>query len=303
MEKLEVQAMNTISAVAKRFAPEIMMSICQTMTHGQAYRLGDRLASLVVRHTPLLPLGVMRSNLSIILGVPESDPRLEAALLRFIKNLYCSYVDFFKALRGGKERIVESIDFPPAQRRKISDLIACGRSVVLVGPHCCGFDIGIIALKDWFPEVQLLSKADPEGEYKFMHQLRLRFGLNMTPISAGSLRQAVRRLKEGGIIVIANDLPVSDGCTFELFGKEARLTTGHARLALTSDAVMMMVLTHRVSPGRYQVTLAEIPRPDPTGDRDTDAIRWAQRSYGCLEKYIRRWPDEWYGLMMDIFEG
>jgi KDO2-lipid IV(A) lauroyltransferase len=110
-------------------------------------------------------------------------------------------------------------------------------------------------------------------------------------------------LKAGGIVIIANDLPIKNGCKFKLFGKDVRFTTGHARLAMKSNAVMMMVLTHRVAPGRYQVILEEIPRPDSIGDRDVDAIRWAGKSYDCLEKYIRRWPEEWYGLMMNIFEG
>jgi lauroyl/myristoyl acyltransferase len=303
IEKLEVQAMNTISAVAKRFAPTIMISLSKTITQGQAYRLGDWLASVVVRHVPLLPLDVMRTNLSVILGVPECDPRIDEALLRFVKNIFWSYADFFMALRGGRDKVVASIDFHPDQRKKINNYLAGGQSVVLVGAHNCGFDFGIIALTDWLPDVQLLSKPKPRGEFKFMHKLRLRFGLNMTPISSGALRQAVHRLKDGGVVVIANDLPIENGCKFNLFGKAVKFTTGHARLAMKSNAVMMMVLTHRVAPERYQVILEEIPQPELTGIRDMDAIRWAGKSYDCLEKYIRRWPEEWYGLMMNMFEG
>jgi lauroyl/myristoyl acyltransferase len=303
IEKLEVQAMNTISAVAKRFAPTLMISLSKTITQRQAYRLGDWLASVVVRHVPLLPIDVMRTNLSVILGVPECDPRIDEALLGFVKNIFWSYVDFFMALRGGRDKVVASIDFHPEQRKKINNYLASGQSVVLAGAHNCGFDFGIIALTGWLPDAQLLSKPKPKGEFKFMHKLRLRFGLNMTPISAGALRQAVHRLKDGGVVVIANDLPIKSGCKFKLFGKDVKFTTGHARLAMKSNAVMMMALTHRVAPEQYQVILEEIPQPKPTGDRHTDTIRWAGKSYACLEKYIRRWPEEWYGLMMKMFEG
>jgi KDO2-lipid IV(A) lauroyltransferase len=301
MDYLEVELMNPISSVAKRFAPNLITSICQNMDQDQAYRLGDWIISLASRHGPLLPMEGIRSSLSAILGVPEGDSRIDQAALGFLKNLYYSYVDFFKALRGSRDDIIESIHFDPAQRKKIDDHLANGQSVVLVGPHTCGFDFGIIALTEWFPNTQLISKPAPRGEYQFMHKIRLRFGLNMTPISVAALRQAVQRLKNGGLVIISNDMPIEDGCKFKLFGKEVGLTTGHARLALKSGAAMIMVLTHRVSPGRYQVVMEEIPRPESTGDKNLDIINWSQASYVYLENYIRRWPEEWFGLIFGMF--
>jgi KDO2-lipid IV(A) lauroyltransferase len=170
-----------------------------------------------------------------------------------------------------------------------------------VGPHTCGFDFGIIALTKWFPNAQLISKPKPKGEYHFMHKMRLKFGLNMTPISVTALRQAIQRLKNGEIVIISNDLPVGNGHKFKLFGKKVGLTTGHARLALKSGAAMIMVSTHRVSPGRYQVVMEEIPQPESTGDKNLDVINWAQASYACLENHVRQWPEEWYGLTFGMF--
>jgi hypothetical protein len=301
MENLEVERMNPISSVAKRFAPNLITSICQNMDQDQAYRLGDKIISLATRHGTLVPMKEIRSSLSAVLGIPEDDPRIDRAALRFLKNLYYSYVDFFKTLRGSREDIIKAIHFDPAQRKKIDNYLANGQSVVLVGPHTCGFDFGIIALTEWFPEAQLISKPEPKGEYQFMHKMRLKFGLNMTPISVAALRQAVQRLKNGGIVIISNDMLVDDGYKFKLFGKEVSLTTGHARLALKSGAAMIMVMTHRVSAGRYQVVMKEIPRPECTGDRNPDVINWSQASYVCLENFIHRWPEEWMGLTFGMF--
>ena len=293
--------MNPILSVAKRFAPNLITSICHNMDQDRAYRLGDWIISLAVRHGSLLPMGKIRSSLSVILGIPKDDPGIDRAALRYLKNIYCSYVDFFKALRGSKADIIEAIYIDPAQQKKINDHLANGQGVVLVGPHTCGFDFGIIALTKCFPDAQIISKPEPRGEYQFMHKMRRRFGLNMTPTSIPALRQAVQRLKNGGVVIISNDMLIENGCKFKLFGKQVGLTTGHARLALKSGAVMIMVVIHRVSPGRYQVVAEEIPQPESVGDKDLDTINWAQVSYACLENYIRRWPEEWYGLAVGMF--
>jgi len=301
MENLEVEVMNVISTVASRLAPTLVISISQTMTQRQAYRLGDWFSSVAVRQGSLRIIRAIRSSLSVILGVPIDDPRIDQALVRFLKNIYCSYVDFFKALRGSREKIVDSIDLDPVGAKKIQDYLANGQSVVLVGVHTCGFDFGIVALTKWFPDIQVLGKKEPKGEFKLMHKMRLKFGLNITPLSVASLREAVQRLKNGGVVTIANDLPIENGDKFSFFGKKVCLTSGHARLALKTGAVMMMVVPHRVSPGRYRVVIEEVPRPESTGNRKLDAIRWAQKSYACLEKFIRRWPEEWFGLTYGMF--
>lgn len=293
--------MNPILSVTRRFAPNLITSICHNMDQDQAYRLGDWIISLAIRCGSLLPMGKVRSSLSVILGIPKDDPRIDRATLGYLKNIYYSYVDFFKALRGSKADIIEAILIDPTQRKKIDDHLANGQGVVLVGPHTCGFDFGIIALTKCFPDAQIISKPEPKGEYQFMHKMRMRFGLNMTPISVAALRQAVQRLKNGGIVIISNDMLIENGGKFNLFGKEVGLTSGHARLALKSGAVMLMVVIHRVSPGRYQVVGEEIPQPESVGDKNLDIINWAQASYACLEKYIRRWPEEWYGLAVGMF--
>jgi lauroyl/myristoyl acyltransferase len=291
---------NPVSAVARRLVPRFVISLCQALSYGQAYRIGGWIANVGAKlNSPWI--NKIRTSLAVVLGLPENDPRVFQALVGFLKNWSCGYIDLFKALRGGRKKVVNSVHVDPSQIKKIKEYVANGQSVVLVGVHTCGFDFGVIALTEWLPDIQLISMPNPKGENKFMHKMRLKFGLNVTPITMTALRQAVKKLTNGGVVAIANDLLVEDGEMFNLFGHQLPLSTGHARLALRSCGVMVMAVVHKVGRGQYHVVLEEIPQPQSTGDKNQDILNWAESSYTYLEKYIRRWPEEWFGSMFGIF--
>jgi lauroyl/myristoyl acyltransferase len=111
-----------------------------------------------------------------------------------------------------------------------------GRGLILVGAHTCSFDILLLGLKEVFPSVQILRNADPQGSSRLMNEIRKEHGVMMTPISMRSLRQALTRLRQGGVVAIAADVPVEGGEELFFFGHESQLPVGHARLALGTGA-------------------------------------------------------------------
>jgi KDO2-lipid IV(A) lauroyltransferase len=126
-----------------------------------------------------------------------------------------------------------------------------------------------------------------------MNEIRKEHGIEMTPISMSSLRQAMTRLRRGGVVAIAADVPVEGGEELIFFGHESQLPVGHARLALRTGAQMLVGVSHRTGEGSYRADLALAPQPESTGDQKQDSVRWAQDSLAMLEDYIRRWPEEW----------
>jgi lauroyl/myristoyl acyltransferase len=126
-----------------------------------------------------------------------------------------------------------------------------------------------------------------------MNEIRKEHGIEMTPISMRSLRQALTRLRQGGAVGIAADVPVEGGEELIFFGQESQLRVGHARLALGTGAQILVGASHRTEEGSYRAELALAPQPESTGDQKQDSVRWAQDSLSMLEDFIRRWPEEW----------
>jgi KDO2-lipid IV(A) lauroyltransferase len=290
---MEVNPMNLVKFATSRWGASFFMNLCQLLPLPLAYRLGDHLAGRVQKKQNDPCLEAFQANIAVVHGWPIDDPRVENAVSNLLRNIAHSYVDLFKAIKGGSESIVDACEIDPSAVEALQKSVASGQGTIVVGAHMCGFDFGLLALKKLLPDIQLMGNPNPVGGMQVMHQIRLEFDLNVTPISMHSLRHAVETLKAGGIIGLAVDLPIENGEELDFFGKKARMTVGHTRLAMKTQANILVVDIDRREDGKYHISLEPIQRPDTTKDRKNDATRWAQDALLTLEKYIRESPEEW----------
>ena len=276
-----------------RFGPHIVMLLCRLLPVRWAYRLSEWLVSLVGRRQDLPFLQGVRANLAVFHGVPQWDPIVDAALRELLRNMAHSYVDLFRAVCDGPEQVYAACQLDPAIVQTIESCRAAGQGLMLVGAHTCSFDILLLAVRQLFPSVQALTQADPQGSSAIMNDIRQRFGIEVTPISSQTLRQAVERLRNGGVVAVAVDVPVRSGELLTFFGQETLLPVGHARLALDTGAQMVVGVSHCIGDGQYRAEIAVAPRPASTGNKRQDSICWAQNVLTTLEGFLRRWPDQW----------
>lgn len=285
--------MKLFKLATSRFGPALVILICRLLPLPWAYRFGEWLVSLVGRNQQVPFTQGVRANLAVMHGVPESDPVVDAALACLLRQMAHSYVDLFRAIDGSPEQIYAACQFDPATIQAIETCRTEGQGLVLVGAHTCSFDILLLALRQIFPSVQALTLSDPKGSSAVMNDLRLRFGIEVTPISVQALRQAVERLRSGGVVAVAADVPADSGEMLTFFGRAARLPVGHARLALDTGAQMVVGVSHCTGDGHYAAEMVVAPRPASTGSKRQDSICWAQAALATIESYLRRWPDQW----------
>jgi KDO2-lipid IV(A) lauroyltransferase len=285
--------MKLFKLATSRFGPAIVIMLCRLLPLRWAYRLGEWLVSLVGRRQDVPFTQGLRANLAVLYGVAEADPVVDAALRDLLHNMAHSYVDLFRVIRRRPEDVYAVCRLDPAMIQLVEACRAEGKGLVLVGAHTCSFDIMLLALRQIFPSVQALSMSNPQGSSTIMNDIRVRFGIDVTPISVPALRQAIERLRNGGVVAIAADVPVDSGEMLTFFGQEARLPVGHARLALDTGAAIVVGVSHCIGDGQYQAEVALAPRPASTGSKRTDTIGWAQAALTTLETYLRRWPDQW----------
>lgn len=286
--------MDLISLAKSRYGPSLAMALCRTLPRRQAYWLADRLAGVVARQNDLPFVTALRANMAVVRGLPEGHPAVERAVGRLMRNALRSHVDLFRGLTAEEGLGVHAaVEFDPTAQRSLEACRASGKGLVLVGVHTCSFDILLLSMQAHFPSVQILTNAHPVGSSQVMNALRIRCGVEVTPISVTALRSSVERLRGGGVIALAADLPVEGGEALTFFGRSSRLPVGHARLALGAGAQMVVGASYRLSDGVYRAVAAPVPAPTSTGDRQRDVLRWAQRSFAAMEKLIRARPEEW----------
>lgn len=286
--------MDLVQWGTSRLGSGIVAAVCESLPRPLSYWIASRLAARLACQPDLPMTAALSQNLGAVLGLEEDHPVVRSAVLRLYANQLCSYVDLFSAMKGGPARLQTMVQIDPRKLDAIHWSRLSGRGVLVVGCHTCGFDLLMLALHLHNPGMQALTHAQPVGGMQTMNQLRRDFGLHLTPICAASLREAVQRLRAGGVVGIAADLPDPYGERMLFFDRTCRLPTGPARLALASGAEMMVGVAHRTGEGKYRGEGEFCNPPLRSGTRAEQAMRWTQSSLRLIEGFIQQFPDQWF---------
>lgn len=261
-------------------------------------RMGHRLSwwtsDVVCRVKPAV-YQVVQANLSQVLGPEVERWTLEQAVRQVFYTAVRGYFDLFRSLQVPREEVESMIDFPEQARALIRTLRDRAGGSILVFPHLGNFDIAAQALGTYLPEPQVLTLPDPPPGFELTNKLRQRTGVEITPLSATALRQAIKRLRRGGLVSLAGDRPVSDlDQPVPFFGRPARVPSGHIRLALKTDALVLVGCCF-LSPetGRYTVHVEPPLEMFRTGDWEEEVQLNMRRVLDVMEAVIRRWAWQW----------
>jgi KDO2-lipid IV(A) lauroyltransferase len=261
-------------------------------------RLAWWAAGIICRFEPAV-YGIVRANLSQVLGVDGQDPTLAATVRQVFYNFIRGYFDLYRALRLSWEELLATVDMPEEARAVAQSLFHREQGTVLVFPHLGNFDLAGQAAAPLLPEMQVLALADPPPGFQLANELRARSGAQVTPISPAALRQAFRLLRRGGVVATGVDRPVSGlGELVPFFGRPARLPLGHIRLALKTGANVAVAYTiFSTDRDRYSMHIEPPMELIRTGKLEQDIKLNARRVLETLEEIIRRWPEQWMMFM------
>lgn len=234
----------------------------------------------------------VRVNQAIVRGLSPEDPALEPAVRAVFRSAGRGYVALFRALSRGREHLLQACEVAPELVARMDTALARGRGLILVGPHISAFDFFLLTVGARGYSAQGLSPPQPTATYRLQNQLRTRYGTQTTPISVDSLRQAVRRLKSGGLVLTGVDRPVPESEGLRFFGRPTYLPLGYARLAARTGAALLPGAVLPLGPGRYRTVAGELIYPPESTDEGT-ARRLAQAVLDQVEPMVRQYADEW----------
>ena len=265
------------------------------------YLVARLIALWLVTRKPATYYGALE-NLPHVLppGSTERDV-LRAARSVFLNSARYYYDLFHNLARGGVEvsQYRPRVRLKPGVAETIAEAVASGRGLLLLGSHLSNFDLAGIVLTHHTPvPPQALSLADPAPGFEFINALRASKGRGViTPISPRSLREAVERLRGGGIVMTGVDRPLETGndpVTF--FGETAYLPTGYMRIPLLVDCLFLTVsFLYESGPqgGGYWIMANPPMEVERTGNRQDDVTVNVQRVLRQIEDFIRLAPDQW----------
>jgi len=236
----------------------------------------------------------VRGNLRQIIGPEVNENALHDMTRQVFAHAGQTYYDFFHAIGQPPEMLARAVHIPESLLMHINSGMARGRGVLLLGMHMSNFDLVMLTLGAHGLPGQVLTVADPQAGFYVLNRLRVKAGFEVTPITPESLRAAVRRLRRGGLVITAGDRPVlEDRQLITFFGRPAYLPLGPARLAMMSEATILMGGCHYDSHDGYVVDVTGPIEMVRTGDWRRDMVANTSRLATVLEGYVRAHPEQW----------
>jgi len=237
---------------------------------------------------------MVRRNLSRILGDPSQvGPTVRRLYVRYAKYL----VDYTRMdlLRGKHlRRLVRGFE----GKEYFDQAMARGKGTLILTAHLGNWEMGGIFLSLMGYSLTVITAPDVEAR---LHEFRVRLRqeqqikvVTLDDTMASSLA-VLKALQANELVALLGDRDLfGKGIPVVFFGERVFFPIGPALLAYLSEAPLIPTFVLMDQDDKY-LCLAEPPIVlHRTGKRDQDLAESTQRIATALEKFIRKYPDQWY---------
>ncbi len=259
------------------------------------YAIARFLSDNVYRLRPGLQ-AALQDNMRHVLGPTASDEEVDRAARQVARNAGRYYADLVGMPRLDPHKLYQrSIRLDGLEY--IQDAIARGRGVVLVSAHYGNPELAVQALAAVGIHVLAFTEPlRPPALSHLTHRLRNRHH-DFRTVGVGAVKEAVRRLRGGGVVCILCDRDIQhNGIEVDFLGSRLRVPPGAVDLAMRTNAEVIPAWVTRLRGYRLN---AAIGPPLPlvrTGDHDRDLQVNMQRLLALFEPVLRRDPTQWFVL-------
>jgi lauroyl/myristoyl acyltransferase len=270
----------------------LLQWVMERLPRGLAYAL----AVLVARFAYLFVRTARRrleENLRQVL--PEGSPAyLERVTWLNFRNHSKAYADLMRLPRARIEELrpllaVQGMEHLEAARAK-------GKGVLVVSAHMGSWEVVAAIWSASIGPVSLFAEElEPAALYEWYRKTRARLGISVLPVTRPGLREVLRALQAGEMVVTAIDRDVlGTGIEMDFFGRPARIPSGPASIALRHGTPLLPVYVYRLPDDTFRAEGTPPILPVNTGDREADTRRATAEVLRRLEVFIRAHPEQWH---------
>ena len=227
-----------------------------------------------------------------VLGPDASISTLRRNTRQVFFNNFRTLYRLWHTISRDKEAIRHAVHIQPDIWDSLAQARARNQGVIIGGCHTGSFDLSGMALVANGLEALVLSLGDaPTGGFDVMDDMRRRVGLELAPISVKALRQAIQRLRGGGVVITGIDRPLgNEKPDVPFFGSPSLLPTGMVRIAMKTKSSIIVTSAYRNADGESIIHFSPLIDIDPQADLAHNmghVVTW-------MEKFIATYPDQWF---------
>ncbi len=241
----------------------------------------------------------IKKNLKVVLG--EVDKRKLNHEARWVLRNFGKYlVDFFRFSKLDKNFINKFITIEG--KNYLDQALSEGKGAILLSAHLGNWELGgvVIALLGYPLNAVVLSHTNKKIDNLFVRQRSIK-GVNVVPLGI-SIRSCFRALSKNELVVLVGDRNFSgQGLKMDFFGKKAVVPKGPAVFSIKSGAPIIPTFMIREKNDKFKLIFEPALSCKPMGNLDLDTKTITREALKALEKYIGRYPSQWF-MAADLWE-
>ena len=236
----------------------------------------------------------VKANLRRVMDPEAPERDVSRAARQVFRNVMRYYADLVLLPRLNVQRFWDQ-ELVMHGVENLLEAVNSGRGVIIASAHYGAPELVAQALLAVNIDVLTITEPlEPPARSKLVHRLRSSHGQDYRPVSFSTMKEALRRLRQGGAVAVAFDRDIQGtGRPLPFFGCETRLPVGAAELALRTGAQIIPAFAVRRDTHHFEGWIEPPLALSVTGDDERDLRENTLRLIARLEEYLRRDPGQW----------
>lgn len=277
------------------FLTQLIGFFAKTVPLKLAYVFGDLIGDLffyIIRTRKRVAL----RNLKESFGVEKSEREIKKILHRNYRHFGRVLMEFARIPLLKRDTISEQIPIKNVQY--FTELINQRNSLLILSGHFGNWEYMSAALANVVTPIYCVFKQQKNlAVDNVIKQFRMSVGLRPFKVKGGAAKGILKALKDKGIVLILNDQDAGrKGQFIDFLGRPASTSRGPALIAIKHRIPVIMAFGVREKNGLIRVHLEQFPDIDQFSDHDEGVKQFLLEYNKILEKYIRRYPEQWFWM-------
>ncbi|NQT93866.1 MAG: lysophospholipid acyltransferase family protein [Lentisphaerae bacterium] len=230
-----------------------------------------------------------------VLGLEPGDPQITRIAWQSWRNVVLTGMEALRFPNVTLEwalSVSECGEFLETLKRHC----ATGRGGLIASPHTGSWELAAMTCRlAGIPIFSVAAEQTNPLANAYLNRLRGSSGAETLERGSGTMRHALQKLGEGGMLAILPDVRVMrGGIQVPFLGGEANVGKGMAMFARHANAPIFPCLPVRTGTGTHAVRVFGPVQPDPELSKDEDIARMTRAVLSLFEEQIRRDPGQWF---------
>jgi lauroyl/myristoyl acyltransferase len=270
-----------VSALAQRVPPRL------------GYPISSYVAKQIARQRNSSLVRAVRANQWVVNGETLEGEALNEIVCETLRHSARCIFDLYHYIHH-LDAINQLIVLDPLSQQLVRRPEFDNHGLIVVGLHLSNFDLVLQWLFKQGIKPLILTIPDPQGGRRMEYEIRKKAGMNLIPTSVGALRQVLKHLEKGGLVLTGIDRPILHSrARPRFFGRSAALPMHHIFLATKAHVPLVIMVTNLQRDGKHYIFASDFIEMDPHPNPEVASVRNAEKVLSVAEGFIRRVPQQW----------